>query len=87
MPLYLLTELCHYLPAIEAAEQRAAVTVTSAPHAKAADYRALLRQLDAQARQLRPAQPKGTIEHIREDRDAAAAWFAAMGVKVEKRGG
>lgn len=87
MPAYLLRPLCDYLPALEAADLRRAVTAATAPHVKQHDYRSLLWTLDAQMRPLYPPPPdEPAIEHVEEDRDKAAAWFAEQGVKVVSSG-
>lgn len=86
MPLYLLSPLLAYLPAIEASEQRAAITAATAPHTKRSDYSALMRQLGRIAGQLDPPPPPDPPrEYVEIDREKARAWFEAQGVRVVER--
>ena len=86
MPLYQLAILTEHLPALEASEMRAAMTAASAPHMKDGNRRTLYRQLDSLARPLEPREEPQPIEKIAHDPEAAAAWFADMGVKVVSSG-
>jgi hypothetical protein len=86
MPLYLLTPLMQYLPAIAASEQRQAITASAAPHTKRSDYQSLMRSLGRTASALDPPPPpEPPREHVEIDREKARAWFEAQGVRVVER--
>jgi hypothetical protein len=82
MPLWQLDILMGEAARVEARALRYAIQATTAPHLKASDRRALLRRLDSAAtvKASAPSEPMAA----RGDRDpaAAAAWFAARGVRT-----
>lgn len=86
MPLYLLEPLIRYLPALEASEQRTAITAATAPHTKRYDYQRLMRGLSRVAGQLDPPPaPEPPREYAEIDREKARAWFESQGVRVVAR--
>ncbi len=82
MPLYLLEPLMRYLPAIQASEQRQAITAATAPHTKRSDYGSLMRQLGRIAGALDPPPPEPPREYAEIDRAKAAEWFMQQGVRI-----
>ena len=81
MPLYQLDILLGELGRVEARALRYAIQATSAPHLKASDHRALRRRLEKAASVPQPAAPT-QAQPGTHDPAAAAAWFAARGVRV-----
>ena len=82
LPGYLLVELLQWLGPLEAAEQQAAVEAAIVPHATERDQNAVWRRLAALADRLLPQPEPEPVTIIREDPEAAAAWFAEQGVRV-----
>ncbi len=81
-PAYLLRILAAEAGRIEAGRQLSAVAATLAPHWREGDRRGYLRELELRAAPSRP--PVATMPKERIDPEAAAAWFAARGVRVVK---
>ena len=83
MPIYQLEPLIQYLPALDASEQRQAITAATAPHTKRSDYQRLMRSLGRIAGALDPPPiPDPPHEHREIDREKARAWFEQQGVRV-----
>jgi hypothetical protein len=80
MPLYQLDILMSELGRIEARALRRDIQAATSPHLKAADRRAMLRRLDKAASVPAPETPPPTPGT--HDPAAAAAWFAARGVRT-----
>lgn len=81
MPRWQLTILMSEQQRVEAQRTRTLITAASAPHMREQARRDLLRSIDRHAAP--PAPPPTPMTKERYDPDAAAAWFAARGVRVE----
>ena len=81
MPLYQLDILMSEAGRVEARALRHAIQAASAPHLKASDRRSLLRRLDKAASVPQPDAPP-LAQAGTHDPAAAAAWFAARGVRT-----
>jgi len=81
MPLWQLDILMSEAARVEARALRYAIQATTAPHLKASDRRALLRRLDSAATVKAP-EPEPMAVRGDHDPAAAAAWFAARGVRT-----
>jgi hypothetical protein len=81
MPRYLLFLLADEAAAVEARATRQYATAASVPHMDKSDRRNLLHKLDRQADG--PPPPAPEIPKIAHDPAAAAAYFAARGIRVQ----
>lgn len=87
IPLFLLEELCRYLPALEASATLNAATAASVPHLKKDDRRIVLADLRAVAREMEPPAPAPEpMEKIELDKEKARQWFESQGVRVVSAG-
>lgn len=80
-PLWAIEALTGELEAIEAEDLRRAATAAVAPHLKDGDRRALFAQLRA-ATEPQGIIPRAPTPIVAHDPEAAAAYFAAQGVRV-----
>jgi hypothetical protein len=81
LPRYLLHVLIREQHRVEAQHMRRLMTATSAPYLKASDRADLIRRIERAADL--PEPPASPMPKERIDPEAAAAWFAARGIRVE----
>lgn len=86
LPTYLLEVLVTHMGALEAMEERTAISAAAAPHTKPMSYRSHLRALDRRIRQMEvyvPAPPLAASGV--HDPEKAREWFQAMGVQIASK--